>query len=118
MILDYREGSSPEEKNEYATTKCSCPEARKAQNKQLEIDRARERIERLFGVKSFEIGLDPLESETTRDLMYKVVDLLSSDLIKSVTIDIDSQTKAKISVNAKGKIEVSRSQAIKYKLEA
>lgn len=118
MILDYEEGSSEQQRNEYATSKCTCPEATRASNKQLNIERARERINRLFGIHSNEIGLEPLQSDTTRNLMYTAVDILADGVIRGISIDINTTTKAKITLNAKGKIEVTRAENVKYKLEA
>ncbi|AOY76667.1 hypothetical protein [Clostridium formicaceticum] len=72
----------------------------------------------LFGENATEMGLSPIPKEEIHNLMNRVVELISNQFIRGCTIEINSVTKAKISVSSKGKINIERAQAIKYKLEA
>ena len=117
-ILNYPKEATQEVKNEMATKECECTQAKIERDKELEIERAKERIIQLFGSDAKEMGFEPMPEEEIHRLMNKIVELISNKIIRGVTIEINSETKAKLSVSAKGKINIERAQAIKYKLEA
>lgn len=117
-ILDYPKEATEETKDKMATNVCDCTQAKIERDKELEIERAKERIEQLFGNDTKQMGFEPMPELEIHKLMNTVVELIANRLIRGVTIEINSETKAKLAVSAKGKINIERSQAIKYKLEA
>lgn len=117
-ILDYPKEAKKETKDEIATKECDCTQAKFERDKELEIERAKERILQLFGNDARQMGFEPMLEAEIHKLMNTVVELIANKLIRGVTIEINGGTKAKLSVSAKGKINIERAQAIKYKLEA
>lgn len=117
-ILNYPKEATDEQKNDMATKQCDCVQAKIEREKELEIERAKERIEQLFGSGAEEMGFEPIPEAEIHHLMNTVVQLIANRVIRGTTIEINSETKAKLTVSSKGKINIERSQAIKYKLEA
>lgn len=116
-ILDYPETATQEEKNKMATKYCKCTQAANESEKEIETEKAKERIEQLFGENAIEMGFDSVLEQEINDLLNKIIELISNNYMRGATIEIDGSTKAKISISSKGKINIERIQAIKYKLE-
>lgn len=117
-ILNYPEEATQEVKDKMATETCECSKSSIVREKEEEIRRAKERIMQLFGDESREMDFEPIPDQEIHNLMDNIVELVSNNLIRGVTITINSTTKAKISISSKGKINIERAQAIRYKLEA
>lgn len=118
IIIKCPAGASEEQLNEAATENCKCEQARTATQRKHEIVKARERIEKLFGESATDMDLEPIRIEKLLDMLDEAVVMLVDSKIRSLSIDIDSTTKVKMSVNAKGRITVQRGEAVTYKLEA
>lgn len=117
-ILDYPKDATQEVKDQIATKECECTQAKMEREMEQEIQRAKERIIQLFGDESIEMGFEPIPEKRVHSILNTVVELISNKIIRGATIEIDSETKAKLTVSSKGKINIERTQAIKYKLEA
>lgn len=101
-----------------ATEVCSCPEAKIERNVTEQIEEARDRVERLFGDSSEELGFKPIADKAPVSMLDDMVALIARRLISSATVQIRGQCKAKIGLTSKGKIKVSRSETRSYDLEA
>ena len=101
-----------------ATDVCSCPEAKIERNVTEQIEEARDRVERLFGDSSEELGFKPIADKAPVSMLDDMVALIARRLISSATVQIRGQCKAKIGLTSKGKIKVSRSETRSYDLEA
>ncbi|WP_114295857.1 hypothetical protein [Anaerobacterium chartisolvens] len=118
IIANYPEDATEEEKTALATSLCSCSWAKREVGRKREIERAKERVQQLFGTDAKKVGFEPIAKEEIHNLLNGLIELISNDIIKGGAIQIDGITKAKISVSAKGKINIERVQTTKYKLEA
>ena len=104
--------------NKTATDVCSCPEAKTERTVIEQIEDARDRVERLFGDSSEELGFKPIADNAPVSMLNDIVALIARRLISSATVQIRGQCKAKIGLTSKGKIKVSRSETRSYDLEA
>lgn len=104
--------------NKTATDVCSCPEAKTERTVTEQIEDARDRVERLFGDSSEELGFKPIADNAPVSMLNDIVALIARRLISSATVQIRGQCKAKIGLTSKGKIKVSRSETRSYDLEA
>lgn len=119
IMGDYPEDASNERKIEIATSNCKCEAAENERFKLREKERAKVMIKDLFILKSEELGYTaPIEDKDIHRILEEIVDLISEKTIRGVTIDIGNGEKAKIQLSSQNKINVERSQNIKYKLEA
>lgn len=118
LMIECPDEAIKEEKNKIATKYCKCEKAEYEAKKELEIEKAKQRIQQLFGEEAEKMGFDSIAEEDIHNLMNFVVFLIANKKIRGTTIEINGMTKAKISISSKGKINIERAQAIKYKLEA
>ena len=109
--------STQQEKDEQATLQCNCPEAYRYARQKTQAEKAKEKINKLFGADAAENDCEPASSTPAVQLMGEAVSLISRGELRSITIDISSTVKGKISVNGKGKITVERTDTKKRKLE-
>ena len=107
---------SPEEHDEMASSQCDCYESRRASNIEKQVAHANERIEQLFGNEAPEQGFSPIKNDSAIALMKRAVAAIAEYNLQNMTVQINGNCKAKISINAKDKIEVMRTQTISRKL--
>lgn len=119
IMGDYPADATNDRKIEIATANCKCEDAENERFKLREKERAKGRIKELFISKSEKLGFDaPIEDKDIHKILEEVVDLISEHKIRGATIDLGNGAKAKIQLSSQDKINVERSQNIKYKLEA
>lgn len=96
-----------------AAADCECPGA----NTERQIRKGQERVKQLFGEDANKLGfLQVAESEIIEHL-YSTVERVANHQISSVTLNLSSYGKAKISMNTKNKIKVERQVVQAYQLE-
>lgn len=110
------EYESQDHANECATFKCECDDAKFYTRRKQELQRADASIEDLFGEGAVEYGLVSIKHEV-RELMMISATHIYDDVFKSVSIDIASGAKVKISKSAKGNLTFVRSAAVVFRKE-
>lgn len=98
-----------------ATMSCKCPEAQKYQNIQEQIQKASERVEQLFGADAKSYGFESM-SEKFIEFLKGIVKRIAYGEFRSVTVQADSFTTAKISKND-SVMKVERKEVNKCRLE-
>lgn len=93
-----------EEKNEYATEMCKCPEADWYRLKKLKKEKGRKRVRSLF---------ERDQSDEVNGFLQEAVELIADEDISSITVKIDDVTKADIKTGSKGGIRVERTDTTK-----
>lgn len=97
-------GWSDEERNEYATEMCKCPEADWYRLNKLKKEKGRKRVRSLF---------ERDQSDVVKGFLQTAVELIADEDISSITVKIDDVTKADIKVGSKGGIRVERTDTTK-----
>lgn len=122
LPLDKR-GETENERMEYATMHCDCPDARNYQQKVKEekrrtetLERAARQIEQLFGTGAREFGFAPVEKEV-RIFLVNTAAHVYDHLIKNVTVNLPGGAKAQVGITAKDVITVLRQQTETFKRE-
>lgn len=105
------------EKDEIVTCACGCFGARRYTEQKAQVESAKDRVHRLFGEGAPDNGFKPIAREKVVELMGVTVGLIAQSELRSITIEITSRVKAKISISSKGKINVERIDTAKCKLE-
>lgn len=101
----------------WASAHCDCSASTAARNLTEQISAAKDRVRQLFGEDCDEYGFDtPLDSEQII-LLEALVEKTALGIISSVKLGFTGRGSASISITAKGKIQVQRSQSHTYKLE-
>lgn len=98
--------------DEAVTCKCSCEEARKYAESKNRVEKAKKRIEELFGSKSE----SPVEYGVL-SLILDSVDAIEAGTMKGITIEIGKGVKGKVFKMAKESIKVERSEVSKRTYE-
>lgn len=93
-----------EEKNEYATEMCKCPEADWYRLNKLKKEKGRKRVRSLF---------ERDQSDAVKSFLQAAVELIADEDISSITVKIDDVTKADIKTGSKGSIRVERTDTTK-----
>ena len=93
-----------EEKNEYATEMCKCPEADWYRLDKLKKEKGRKRVRSLF---------ERDQSDVVRKFLQEAVELIADEDSSSITVKIDDVTKADIKTGSKGGIRVERTDTTK-----
>jgi len=117
IALDYEDCDTQAERDHAAMLRCHCTDAVIAAAKEKRIEKAQERIQRLFGSGARELGFRPIQGDSIFILMNLIVEQIANYEIQSATIQISSKTKAKIATTSKGIIKVERTETSKYQLE-
>lgn len=94
-----------EEKNEYVTEICKCPEADWYRLNKLKKEKSRKRVRSLF---------ERDQPDVVKELLQAAVELIADEDISSITVKIDDVTKADIKVGSKGGIRVERTDTTKH----
>ncbi|WMJ23476.1 hypothetical protein RBG61_02060 [Paludicola sp. MB14-C6] len=121
------EGTSEAERNERATRQCNCDEGKKyAEQLAFEEKRKKQReetllrasiqIEELFGEGARKQNFPSL-SENYLTIFNNMAALIYDDVILKCNIDVTGLVKATISTNAKGVLQIQRTDKIVGKLE-
>lgn len=93
-----------EERNEYATEMCECPEADLYRLNKLKKENGRKRVKSLF---------ERDQSDAVKSFLQAAVELIADEEISSITVKIDDVTKADIKTGSKGGIRVERTDTTK-----
>lgn len=93
-----------EEKNEYATEMCKCPEADWYRLNKLKKEKGRKRVKSLF---------ERDQPDVVKEFLQAAVELIADEDISSITVKIDDVTKADIKTRSKGGIRVERTDTTK-----
>lgn len=96
----------------YAGADCTCEGA----IQERAIMTSKRNITQVFGAPCVERGLTPC-SEQQQGLLTVIATPVLDNQINSAAIDIDGSTKAKISLNSKGKCIIKRTNSSEIKLE-
>lgn len=97
-------GWSDEEKNEYATEMCKCPEADWYRLNKLKKEKGRKRVRSLF---------ERDQPDVVKEFLQAAVELIADEDISRITVNIDDITKADIKTGSKGGIRVERTDTTK-----
>ena len=107
---------SKEEADALASKNCGCSGAKVSREREGQIQKAKERIEQLFGISASLLGFEPVNDDVV-EMLNNLVPQLAEDTLLAITVYINSETKAKLAMTAKGKIKVERTDTTKYQLE-
>lgn len=121
QINSEEEYETQEEADEYATLHCDCGQAKLKRQEVEETNRKREeregvicvahaRIRELFGEEIEKRGLTSVEEEL-QSLMWQIAVMVYDEKVKSMTLAITPNTKAKISKTASGKLLITRADS-------
>lgn len=110
VIIPIGEYKSEEEKNEIATMKCTCDEARIERT----VHSAHAKIDEIFSTECKDIGLKALSSEQI-EIIKESASAVCYDLALSVTYCFRNGIKAVIKGNNKGELEVQRTDTTNMK---
>lgn len=105
---------SQEEIDELTCELCGCAEAKAYAYKKRQKERAREKIELLFGKSNGEV----IVPNAAVELLHAAVVPVCEGIINSITADIGDGVKGKISITSKGAIKVERTKTDKSTYEA
>lgn len=97
---------SQEKYDEAATLKCTCTAAREHQKRWERKQGARENVDLLF----------QNEKEEVIQVLKRAIELICSNMIEKITLNLYAGVKATISQNSKGEINVERTVTCKQKL--
>lgn len=97
-------GWSDEERNEYATEMCECPEADWYRLNKSKKEKGRKRVKSLF---------ERDQPDVVKEFLQAAVELIADEDISSITVKIDDITKADIKTGSKGGIRVERTDTTK-----
>ena len=89
---------------EEATRQCQCEEAVKYTNKLTQKDRARKRIDELFGEGA---GNESMEIEVVNGIV-SFSDLICDKQVRDITVSLVGGEKAKLKLTAKDKLKIER----------
>ena len=117
-MVDEDDLFNEEQKIDLATSNCDCEESTKRRKIIEEINKAKQRVIELFGEECVNLNFEPVKDIKFFRLLDDTIDMVANYKISSVSIDINGETKAKVSRSSKGKINIERAESIKYKLEA
>lgn len=118
IMVNNEKGEDQEQINKTATMNCDCTGANAEREKRNRILKAKQRLEELCWKDSEELGFTASITDIeVRALLEQLVMLAAEYKINGVAIDL-SNSKVIIQVNNKGKINIARSQNIRYKHEA
>lgn len=112
-----RERETQETADFAASETCDCYDARAERTIRKKIENAKDRIRKIFGSESEELGFQPIDSPETLALMDDIAVLVARGYISSAVVNVRGRCKAKISLTTKEKIKVERSEARSYQLE-
>ena len=101
-----------------ATDQCKCPGAKSERWIAERINDAIQRIDQLFGAEAQQYGFLPIKEREVIDLLETIAIRLAHGLISGATVRIRGSCTAKISLSAKGKIKIQRTETNAYSLEA
>ncbi len=104
---------SQDEANAQAMEMCDC-EGSKAER---QIKTGKERVAKLFGTESAELGFEPVGSDETLGVLHTAVENVVRHNLISAIFNLRGYGRAKISLNSKGKIKVERQEVHAYQLE-
>jgi len=114
-LTNCEHNDTEEERDEYATMYCDCYESVNATKKEEYAENARKQIDELFGDGTEKIGASSIKSQLAIELMRDAVVAISDYQIVSVSMQVTSRIKAKIAMNSKGKIDITRTDTDQYK---
>lgn len=98
--------------NEAVTCQCQCEEAKKYAESKERVQKAKNRIEELFGSTAEKpIG------QGVVNIMFQAVDAIEAKAMKGITVDVGQGVKARVSKMAKESIKVERSEVQKKTYE-
>lgn len=106
-----------DERNKVATRCCGCPDAERERRISEQIENAQDRIQQLFGQGAENLDFEPFNDGELIELMNNTVSLIAKGIIKAASVQITGECRAKISLTAKDKIKVERTETMKYQLE-
>lgn len=111
-IIHAREEWSQAEVDEAATCKCECDEAKKYAESKERVQKAKNRINELFGDNAER----PIDTDVV-EVMLKTADAIEARHMKGIIIDVGMGVKAKVAKMAKESIKVERSETSKKTYE-
>lgn len=95
-----------EEINELVTETCGCLDAQIYSSKKRQKERAKARIDLLFGKDNKSVTIP----DAAVDLLHEAVYPVCEGFIQNVTVDIGNGVKGKISITQKGTVKVARTK--------
>ncbi len=108
--------ASQEAADDYATDHCDCTQAKYEANVRKCINEAEANVDALFGEDCKEFGFEPMPEDIIEELK-RIVRLIAQMKIASTRMQLSRGGSAGVTVNAKGKIKVTRSKSVGYSLE-
>lgn len=111
-VVDVPMIAGPDEIDEMASRMCNCDEAQAYNESIQRIQRAQSKVDVLYGVRAAR----PVSSAAV-GLMYSIIETIEKGSIKAVSINIDGNTKCKITKTNKNTIKVERTDTVTQTLE-
>lgn len=109
--------ATQEEANKEASRRCGCAQSVADQRIEETVENAKDCIRQCCGAECAKYGLQPA-TEYTIELLNHLVEDIAYMRINQATIQTSDGSRVRISVNAKGKIKVDRTESRSLNLEA
>lgn len=106
QIINIDKELTPAQLEEEATKQCACDDAVEYTRKLTQKDRARSRIEELFGEGA---GEESMEPEVVQGIL-SFSDLICDKQIREASVTMIGGEKAKLKLTAKDKLKIERSK--------
>lgn len=111
--LDEEQEYTKPQAEEAATMLCTCTAAQEYQKEKMRKDKAMKNVEKLFGQDA---EPDKRIAEGIVEILREAVEEIYTGGLAKVTLNMRGGVKASISQNAKGEINVERTETRKQKL--
>lgn len=99
--------------DESVTDRCQCDRAKEYEKQKVQKQKAKARIEEVFGTAAGERALDT----TIVNHLVSFADIIAEKKMQAVMIDMGNGVKAKLSRTVKGAIKVERTEVAKESFE-
>ncbi len=111
----------PAETEEFADIEasmlCGCSDAKSLQMRHKRIEKAKRRIDELFGAGAVTLNFLPIADQETIEQLYKIVELTGNGMLERTSITFPQYGKAKISLTSKSLIKIERSEVHACQME-
>ena len=101
---------------EMATCECNCDEAREYSELKARIDRAVFRLHDIFGENCEKAGYRPVSDEIFAHLVLSV-ELVGKKVVPMIQYKLSPTETAKISIDAKGRVQLLRQKTEAYQVQ-
>jgi hypothetical protein len=118
QIVSLKKPADSEEEADFeASMLCSCTDAKIMQMRYKRIERAKKRIDELFGPPAVAQNFEPITEPEVIEQLHRIVELTGNGKLERTSITLPRYGKAKISLTSKSLIKIERSEVHACQME-